>query len=98
MTVGTIMILFYWALFTVRHGWEPKVNQRIHAKEFDLKKCTPDEVKEVRRSLYPLQAARGALRVARWAESALLVAVAAWFFWVLGALITGTFVVLGKPI
>lgn len=98
MTAGMILILLYWALFTVRHGTEPKAKQRLHAKEFDLKKCTPDEAPEARRAIRQLKAACVALRVTRWAENALLVAVAAWVFWLLGAIITGTVVVLGYPV
>lgn len=98
MRLGTLLLLLYWVLFTARRGWEPKVNQRIHAKEFDLKQCTPDELEETRRGLRSLQAARGALRVAGWAEIALLVVLTAYFFWVIGALIFGIVVTLHVPI
>lgn len=98
MKLGMVLLLLYWAIFTARRGWEPKVNQRIRAREFDLKQCTPDEVAEIRRSLYPLRAARGALRVAFWVENALLAAVTLYFFWVIGALIFGTIVIFGVQI
>lgn len=98
MTLGTVLLLLYWVLFTARRGWEPKVNQRIRAREFDLKQCTPDEAEEISHSLHQLRAARGALRVASWAEIALLVVITAYFFWLIGALIFGTTVIFGAQI
>lgn len=92
------MVIIYWVLFTVRAGFSPKVNKAVKAATYDLKGNDPALAEAARRKMVPLKAATSVLRFIGWAEKPLLIFMVWWFLWMICALATGTFVVLGYPI
>lgn len=99
MTAGTVLVLAYWAFFTIRKGFAPKLAKRQRANDFDRVVSKDEATKQAARRMRPvLSAASGTLRVIGWVETALLVLIAGWVLFLVGALITGTFVFFGYPV
>lgn len=98
MTIGVILILVYWTVFTIRKGYMPKLAAAEKANKYDLNRGDQQEKETAQRRRGPITAAKWTLRIAGWAENALLVLMIAWLVYLIGALITGTFVVLGHPV
>lgn len=98
MTAGTLMLIVYWVIFTVRKGFTPKLAAATKANAYDLNGSNLDAKKAAERKRGPLVAAKWALRIAGWAETTLLVLLIAWLAFLIGALMTGTVVVFGYPV
>ena len=95
MSLGALLILIYWVVFTLRRGFLPKVLQRTKAAKYDLNHGDDETQEAARRILKPLQVATWALRVGGWVENILLSLVMIWLLYLVGALIAGSFVLLG---
>lgn len=98
MTAGALMVIVYWVIYTIRKGFAPKLAAAIKANTYDMNRNAPDAKKAAERKRGPLTAAKWALRVAGWVEIALLVLLIAWLVYLIGALITGTFIIFGNPV
>lgn len=102
MSFGSLLILAYWAVFTVRKGVKPKLNGRIreNAHERKLSAAASDEarIKKAGRIYKVLRACAWIYKAAGWIEAALLALIAAWIFFLIGAVITGSFVIFGYPV
>ena len=98
MTAGTLLCVLYWALFTIRRGFSPCLAAAVKANAYDLNRGNPEAQKAAQRKRGPLTAAKWALRVAGWIETGVLILLVAWLFYLIGALITGTFIVFGNPV
>lgn len=98
MTAGTLIVLVYWVIFTIRKGFTPKLAVATKANAFDLNRNDPDAKKAAERKRGPLTAAKWALRVAGWAETVLLVLLIVWLAFLIGALISGTTFLFGYPV
>lgn len=98
MNLGMVLILAYWAVFTVRKGFSPKVLLRAKAARYDLNNGNEREKKTAQRLTLPLFVATWALRVGGWVENILLVLVGVWLVFLVGAIITGGFVIFGYPV
>ena len=98
MSLGALLILVYWAVFTLRRGFTPKVLQREKAAKYDINHGDSEAQEAARRILKPLRVATWALRVGGWAENILLSMVIIWLLYLVGALIAGSFVVFGYPV
>ena len=98
MNAGTLIVVLYWLIFTVRKHYTPKIAAAIRTNAYDLNRATPDEARAVARKGKPLTVAKWALRVGGWAENALAVLMLIVIAHIIGAIITGTVVVLGYPI
>lgn len=98
MSLGALLILVYWAVFTLRKGFTPKVLQRTKAAKYDIIHGDDEAREAAQRLLKPLQVATWALRVGGWVESILLSLVMIWLLYLVGALIAGSFVLMGYPV
>ena len=98
MTAGTLLCVLYWVIFTIRKGLSPRLAAATRANAYDLNRGNPEAQKAAQRKRGPLTAAKWALRVAGWAEIFILSLLVAWFFYLIGALIQGTFIVFGYPV
>lgn len=98
MTIGIIAVITYWVIFTIRKGFTPKLAAAVKANKYDLNRNDQQAKETAERRRGPLTAAKWALRIAGWAENALLFLMIAWLVFLIGALMTGTFVVLGHPV
>lgn len=77
MRAGILLIVLYWALFTIREGLQPKVAAEVKAATYDMKRASGLEKLEHTRRLQCWTVAKWALRVCGWAENVLLGAVRA---------------------
>lgn len=84
MNAGILLMIAYWVIFTVRKHFTPKLAAATKANTYDLNRGDPE--------------AKRALRAADWAETALVVLLAAWLFFLIGTVLTGTLVVFGYPV
>lgn len=98
MSAGIILVAVYWAIFTMRKHFTPRLTAATKANAYDLNRDNPEAKKAAQRKRGPLAAAKWALRVAGWAENVLITLVLAWLVFVVGAVLTGTVVVFGKPL
>lgn len=98
MTAGSVIVLAFWVIFTVRKHFTPKLAAAEKANTYDLNRDNPEAKRAAQRRRGPLAAARWALRVAGWAENVLAVLMIAWLAFLLGAILTGTFFVFGYPV
>ncbi|SHJ74958.1 hypothetical protein [Tepidibacter formicigenes] len=98
MTIGNIVVILYWVIFTIRRGIEPKINLRIRANAYDINRSGGKERKVVEYLYYPLQVAKWLLKLAGWIENILLVALIAWLIYFIGAIMTGNMVMLGYSV
>lgn len=98
MTAGSVIVLAFWVIFTVRKHFTPKLAAAKKANTYDLNRDNPEAKRAAQRRCGPLAAARWALRVAGWAENVLAVLMIAWLAFLLGAILTGTFFVFGYPV
>lgn len=98
MTIGTIAVIVYWVIFTIRKGYTPKLAAAEKANKYDLNRDDPQAKKAAQRRRGPLTAARWALRIAGWVENVLFVAMIVWLVFLIGALMTGTLVMFGYPV
>ena len=78
MRAGILLIVLYWALFTIRAGLQPKVAAEVKAATYDMKRASGLEKLEHTRRLQCWTVAKWALRVCGWAENVLLGAVILW--------------------
>ena len=97
MRAGILLIVLYWALFTIRAGLQPKVAAEVKAATYDMKRASGLEKLEHTRRLQCWTVAKWALRVCGWAENVLLGVVILWVAFLLGAVLTGTVIVFGYP-
>lgn len=97
MNAGFLLVVVYWAIFTARKHFAPKVTAAIKANAYDMNRATTDEAKSIARKRKLLTVAKWALRVAGWIENALAALVIAWLVFLIGAILTGTVVVFGYP-
>lgn len=94
MSVGILLLLGYWTIFTARRYFTPKVTAAIKAEKYDLNRAAANPEKERHaRRLACWNAAKRALHIAGWAETALVVLALVWVVY-----LTGRFVLLGYPI
>lgn len=98
MSLGAMLVLIYCVVFTLRRGLSPKVLQQTKAAKYDLYQGDDKTQETARRILKPLQVATWVLRVGGWIENALLALMAVWLLYLVGALITGSFVLFGYPV
>lgn len=98
MRAGILLIVLYWALFTIRAGLQPKVAAEVKAATYDMKRASGLEKLEHTRRLQCWTVAKWALRVCGWAENVLLGVVILWVAFLLGAVLTGTVIVFGYPV
>lgn len=91
MRAGILLIVLYWALFTIRAGLQPKVAAEVKAATYDMKRASGLEKLEHTRRLQ-------CWTVAKWAENVLLGVVILWVAFLLGAVLTGTVIVFGYPV
>ena len=75
MRAGILLIVLYWALFTIREGLQPKVAAEVKAATYDMKRASGLEKLEHTRRLQYWTVAKWALRVCGWTENVLLGAV-----------------------
>ena len=94
MTIGTIVVIVYWVIFTIHKGYTPKLAAAEKANKYDLNRDDQQAKKAAQRRRGPLTA----LRIAGWAENVLLVAMIVWLVFLIGALMTGTLVMFGYPV
>lgn len=78
MTGGSVIVLAFWVIFTVRKHFTPKLAVAEKANTYDLNRDNPEAKRAAQRRRGPLAAARWALRVAGWAENVLAVLMIAW--------------------
>ena len=90
MRAGILLIVLYWALFTIRAGLQPKVAAEVKAATYDMKRASGLEKLEHTRRLQ-------CWTVAKW-ENVLLGVVILWVAFLLGAVLTGTVIVFGYPV
>ena len=98
MRAGAILIVVYWAIFTVKRHFTPRLTAAIKANTYDLNRNDPEAKRAAQRKRGPLAAAKWALRVAGWVETALAILLLAWIAYIVGAVLTGTVVIFGKPL
>lgn len=98
MTAGTLMVIVYWVIFTIRKGFTPKLAAATKANTYDLNRNDPDAKKAAERKRGPLTAAKWALRVAGWIETGLLILMIVWIAFLICAILTGTVFVFGYPV
>ena len=63
MRAGILLIVLYWALFTIRAGLQPKVAAEVKAATYDMKRASGLEKLEHTRRLQCWTVAKWALRV-----------------------------------
>lgn len=98
MTAGTLIVIIYWVIFTVRKHYTPKLTAAERANVYDLHHTDPDVRKAAQGKCGGLTAAKWALRIAGWAENVLAVLLIVWIVFLIGALLTGTVIVFGYPV
>lgn len=98
MSVGMLMTVVYWVIFTIRKGFSPKLAAATKANTYDLNRDDPDAKRAAQRKRGPLTAAKWALRVAGWMETVLLALMVMWLVYLVGAVLTGSFFLLGYPV
>lgn len=98
MMLGTIVVIAYWVIYTIRKGYTPKLTAAEKANKYDLNRDDPKAKKSAQQLCGPLTAARWGLHIAGWAENVLLVLMVAWLVYLIGALMTGATVLLGYPV
>ena len=69
MRAGILLIVLYWALFTIRAGLQPKVAAEVKAATYDMKRASGPEKLEHTRRLQCWTVAKWTLRVCGWAAS-----------------------------
>ena len=89
MRAGILLIVLYWALFTIRAGLQPKVAAEVKAATYDMKRASGLEKLEHTRRLQCWTVAKWALRVCGWAENVLLGVVILWVAFLLDENIRG---------
>ena len=102
MTIGQILIILYWVIFTLRHGFKDYLHKRAaqNAHERRLSKRAQDESR-IEAAEHELKKIKRLLRVLKamgWIQSALLILAAAWLVLFLTSIIKGGFVLLGFPV
>ena len=97
MRAGAILIVVYWAIFTVKRPFTPRLTAAIKANTYDLNRNDPEAKRAAQRKRGPLTAAKWALRATGWLENIVIALVMAWLVFIVGAVLTGTVVVFGKP-
>lgn len=98
MNAGIILVAVYWAIFTAQKHFTPRLTAAIKANTYDLNRDDPEAKKAAQRKRGPLTAAKWALRVVGWGENALAILLLVWIAYVIGAVLTGTVVIFGKPL
>lgn len=98
MRAGAILIVVYWAIFTVKRHFTPRLTAAIKANTYDLNRNDPEAKRAAQRKRGPLTAAKWALRATGWLENIVIALVLAWLVFIIGAVLTGTVVVFGKPL
>ena len=98
MRAGAILIVVYWAIFTVKRHFTPRLTAAIKANTYDLNRNDPEAKRAAQRKRGPLAAAKWALRATGWLENIVIALVLAWLVFIVGAVLTGTVVVFGKPL
>lgn len=94
MNAGIILVAVYWAIFTVKRHFTPRLTAAIKANTYDLNRNDPEAKRAAQRKRGPLTAAKWALRVAGWAENAIIAILLVWLAFIVGAVLTYAF---GKP-
>lgn len=98
MNAGILLLIAYWVIYTVRKHFTPKLAAATKANTYDLNRGDTEAKQAAQRRRGPLIAAKWALRMADWVETALVVLLAGWLFFLIGAVLTGTLVVFGYPV
>ena len=98
MRAGAILIVVYWAIFTVKRHFTPRLTAAIKANTYDLNRNDPEAKRAAQRKRGPLTAAKWALRATGGVENIVIALVMAWLVFIVGAVLTGTVVVFGKPL
>ena len=98
MRAGAILIVVYWAIYTVKKHFTPRLTAAIKANTYDLNRNDPEAKRAAQRKRGPLTAAKWALRATGWFENIVIALVMAWLVFIVGAVLTGTVVVFGKPL
>lgn len=98
MSVGELVLISYWVIFTARKCFTPKLAAATKANTYDMNRNDPEARRAAQRRRGPLTAAKWALRVAAWLEIILAALALAWLLFLIGSVLTGTFVVLGYPV
>ena len=95
MNAGIILVAVYWAIFTVKRHFTPRLTAAIKANTYDLNRNDPEAKRAAQRKRGPLTAAKWALRATGWLENIVIALVMAWLVFIVGAVLPGTVVVFG---
>ena len=98
MRAGAILIVVYWAIFTVKRHFTPRLTAAIKANTYDLNRNDPEAKRAAQRKRGPLTAAKWALRATGWFENIVIALVMAWLVFIVGAVLTGSVVVFVKKL
>lgn len=98
MRAGAILIVVYWAIFTVKRHFTPRLTAAIKANTYDLNRNDPEAKRAAQRKRGPLTAAKWTLRATGWLENIVIALVMAWLVFIVGAVLTGTVVIFGNPL
>lgn len=92
MRAEAILIVVYWAIFTVKRHFTPRLTAAIRANTYDLNRNDPEAKRAAQRKRGPLTAAKWALRVAGWTENIVIILILVWLTLIIGAMLIGIIV------
>lgn len=98
MRIAEVIVVLYWVLFTITKEFGPRVSRAERAARYDLNNGPEEQQKKARRAVLRVKAGKAALRVAGWLKFTAAVLLVAWLFWLIGALMAGTYVIFGVPV
>lgn len=99
MNVGILLLMAYWVIYTAQRHFTPKVSAEIMVETYNVNVAKgAHSVQRHKRRLACWTVAKWALRVAGWVKNVLAVLMLAWLVYLIGAVLTGSFVLLGYPV
>ena len=102
MTLGTILLLAYWGFWTVQAGFKTRHARKTKELQHETKLAAGSEnearIKKAARLTSLMRFCGGVLRVVGWVETALLIFIAIWLVYLIGAVIAGSFILFGYPV
>jgi len=102
MTFGSLLIIAYWAVFTMRFGLNSRLTTRVRANEWEIKlsKKGNDEarIKKAMRMFKILSICKKILNLISFIKNVLLATIIIWLIYFIGAIISGTFILFGYPV
>lgn len=98
MNLGVTLVFFYWTTSVTINELQPKVAQMEKANVFDRKSINEEIRKYGEKKHRAVKVAKGILKALKVIKLFLFVLVSAEVLFLLGAIITGSFFVLGYPV